>query len=109
MRGELPWVKTYAANPIAPPGARTAASSEIDLGRLDLETEPAPASDRCCADTRRETRASARSTRTAPADRFSSGHVGAVDCAALRRHVLDAQCHEIASAQFAVDRQVEEG
>jgi hypothetical protein len=25
------------------------------------------------------------------------------------RHVIDAQCHEIASAQFAVDRQVEEG
>jgi hypothetical protein len=34
---------------------------------------------------------------------------GAVDCVALRRCVIDAQCHEIASAQFAVDRQVEEG
>jgi hypothetical protein len=89
--------------PIASPGARTAASSEIDLGRLDLETEPAPASDRCCADTRRETPASARPTG------FPLAHVGAVDCVALRRHVIDAQCHEIASAQFAVDRQVEEG
>jgi hypothetical protein len=25
------------------------------------------------------------------------------------RHVIDTQCHEIASAQFAVDRQVEKG
>jgi hypothetical protein len=30
-------------------------------------------------------------------------------CVALRRHVIDAQRHEIASAQFAVDRQVEQG
>jgi Protein of unknown function (DUF2817) len=40
---------------------------------------------------------------------FPLAHVGAVDCVALRRCVIDAQCHEIASAQFAVDRQVEEG
>jgi hypothetical protein len=40
---------------------------------------------------------------------FPLAPVGAVDCVALRRHVIDTQCHEIASAQFAVDRQVEEG
>jgi hypothetical protein len=40
---------------------------------------------------------------------FPLAHVGTVGCVALRRHVIDAQCHEIASAQFAVDRQVEEG
>jgi hypothetical protein len=59
--------------PNAPPGARTAASSETDLGRLGPETEPAPVRDRCCANTRRATAVSARSIRTAPADRSSSG------------------------------------
>jgi hypothetical protein len=36
-------------------------------------------------------------------------HVGAVHCVAVRRHIIDAQCDEIASAQFAIDRQIEEG
>jgi hypothetical protein len=38
MRGEPPWLKTDAGNPL--PHQATVASSEIDLGRLDLETEP---------------------------------------------------------------------
>jgi hypothetical protein len=33
-------------------------------------------------------------------------HVGAVHCVAVRRHIIDAQCDEIASAQFAIDRQI---
>ena len=40
---------------------------------------------------------------------FPLAHVGAVDCVAVRRHIIDTQCDEIASAQFAIDRQIEEG
>jgi hypothetical protein len=71
MCGQLHWVKTDAGNSPLPLGARIAASSEIDLSCLGPGTEPAPACDRCCANTRRATAASARSIRSAPADRFS--------------------------------------
>jgi hypothetical protein len=40
---------------------------------------------------------------------FPLAQVGAVDRLAMRRHVIDAQCDEIASAQFAIDRQIEQG
>jgi hypothetical protein len=55
---------------------------------------------------RRETHASARSITALPTG-FPLALVGAVDCVTLRRHVIVSQCHEIASAQFAVYRQVE--
>jgi hypothetical protein len=34
---------------------------------------------------------------------------GAVDGVAVGRYVIDAQCHQIAAAQFAVDGEVEQG
>jgi hypothetical protein len=40
---------------------------------------------------------------------FPLAGVGAVDCVALRHHIIDAQCNEIASAQFAIDRRIEKG
>jgi hypothetical protein len=44
-----------------------------------------------------------------PADWFSLWRVGAVHCVAVRCHIIDAQRDKIASAQFAIDRQIEEG
>jgi hypothetical protein len=40
---------------------------------------------------------------------FPLAHIGAIDCVAERRHIIDAQRDKIASAQFAIDRQIKEG
>jgi hypothetical protein len=96
MRGELPY-QDRRWQPIAPPGARTAELSEIDLSRLDLETVPAPTAT-AAAQIRVESlaRLLGQFEPHRPTG-FPLAHIGAIDCVALRRHVIDAQCHEIAS------------
>jgi hypothetical protein len=109
MRGELPWVKTDAGNPSLHQ-ARVLPRRQRSIWATSTWKQNLPRLPTAAAQIRIErlARLLGQFEPHRPTG-FTLAHVCAVDCVALRRHVIDAQCHEIAPAQFAVDRQVEEG
>jgi hypothetical protein len=109
VRGELPWVKTDVGNPSLHQ-ARVLPRRQRSIWAASTWKQNLPRLPTAAAQIRVErlARLLGQFEPHRPTG-FPLAHVGAADCVALRRHVIDAQCHEIASAQFAVDRQVEEG
>jgi hypothetical protein len=109
MRGELPRVKTDAGNPSLHQ-ARVLPCRQRSIRAASARKQNLPRLATAAAQIRVE-----RLPRllgqfeTHRPTRFPLAHVGAVDCVAVRRHIIDTQCDKIASAQFAIDRQIEEG